>query len=176
MKPRLDIDFCAARWRPPLAGIVLLLVSGILLGSGVWELWRAGESNEIARTDLEAVMRRASPAKHTIAVASTPAAKLAEKQSQAILRELTVPWQDLLSIVENYPEHDVALIGIDQNPAQGQIRIVAEAKDADAMIAYLKYLQSSALLREAVLNAHLVETNVPGTPIRFQVAAVWRKP
>jgi hypothetical protein len=44
------------------------------------------------------------------------------------------------------------------------------------MIAYLKYLQSSALLREAVLNAHLVETNVPGTPIRFQVAAVWRKP
>jgi hypothetical protein len=43
------------------------------------------------------------------------------------------------------------------------------------MIAYLKYLQSSAL-REAVLNAHLVETNVPGTPIRFQVAAVWRKP
>jgi hypothetical protein len=79
-----------------------------------------GESNEIARTDLETVMRRASPAKHTVAVASTPAAKLAEKQSQAILRELTVPWQDLLSIVENYPEHDVALIGIDQNPAQGR--------------------------------------------------------
>jgi Tfp pilus assembly protein PilN len=109
-------------------------------------------------------------------VAPTAAAKLAEKQSQAVMRELTVPWQNLLSIVEDYPAHDVALIGIDQNPAQSQIRITAEAKDFDAMIAYLKYLQGSVLLREAVLSGHLVETNVPGTPVRFQIAAVWRKP
>ena len=34
----------------------------------------------------------------------------------------------------------------------------------------------SALLREAVLNTHLIETTVPGVPVRFQVTAVWRKP
>ena len=103
------------------------------------------------------------------------AARLAEKQSQAVLRELTVPWQTLFSIVEDYPGHDVALIGIDQNPAQGQIRITAEAKDPDAMIAYLKYLQTSVVLREATLNGHLVEENVAGKPVRFQITAVWRK-
>jgi hypothetical protein len=43
------------------------------------------------------------------------------------------------------------------------------------MIAYLKYLQSSALLREAVLNGHLIETNEPGTPVRFEITAVWRR-
>jgi len=176
MKPRLDIDFCAARWRPPAAGMVLLLVAGVLLATGGWRLWQVSQNNDLARIELETVQRHSGASRPTVVVASTPAAKLNEKQTQAILRELTVPWQDLLSIVENYPEHDVALIGIDQNPAQGQIRIVAEAKDADSMIAYLKYLQGSVLLREAVLNAHLVETNVPGTPIRFQVAAVWRKP
>jgi Tfp pilus assembly protein PilN len=105
----------------------------------------------------------------------TAAVKLAEKQSQSVLRELTVPWQDLFSIVEDYPDHDVALIGIDQNPVQSQIRITAEAKNFEAMIAYLKYLQRSVLLREAELNDHLIETNVPGNPVRFQITAVWRK-
>jgi hypothetical protein len=42
------------------------------------------------------------------------------------------------------------------------------------MIAYLKYLQRSVLLREAVLNSHLVETNVAGTPVRFQITATWK--
>ena len=128
------------------------------------------------RTELEAVAHKDPGKKRSMKVAPTPAVELAAKQSQAVMRELTVPWQNLLSIVEGYPAHDVALIGIDQNPAQGQIRITAEAKDFDAMIAYMKYLQGSALLREAVLNTHLVETTVPGTPVRFQIAAVWRKP
>jgi hypothetical protein len=30
-------------------------------------------------------------------------------------------------------------------------------------------------LREAELNDHLIETNVPGNPVRFQITAVWRK-
>ena len=35
--------------------------------------------------------------------------------------------------------------------------------------------RASELLREAALNSHLIETNVPGTPVRFQITAVWKK-
>jgi len=176
MKPHLPIDFGPPVWRLPPAGVALLLLAGILLAAGGIQLWHAYQANDHARAELEQAMRIGAASRRVVPAAANPAARQAEKQSQAIVRALTVPWQDLLSIVENYPERDVALIGIDQNPAQSQIRIVAEAKDADAMVAYLKYLQGSKLLREPVLNAHLIENNVPGTPVRFQIAAVWRKP
>lgn len=175
MIPRLDLDF--SRRRAPLAtgGVAVLCVAAVLLLASGVRLWHAYAENDREQAQLEAVRQQTMASRHVVKAPLTPAAKLAEKQSQSVLRELTVPWQDLFSIVEDYPDHDVALIGIDQNPAQSQIRITAEAKNFDAMIAYLKYLQHSVLLREAVLNDHLIEANVPGKPVRFQITAVWRK-
>ncbi|TKC89490.1 hypothetical protein FAZ69_11205 [Trinickia terrae] len=170
-----DIDFCRRRVRTETSGMILLCAAALLLIACGGRLWHAYAENDRAQAQAEAVQHRTLAQRHAVKPPPTPAARLAEKQSQSILRELTVPWQDLFSIVEDYPDHDVALIGIDQNPAQGQIRITAEAKNLDEMIAYLKYLQSSVLLREAVLNAHLVENNVPGKPVRFLITAVWRK-
>lgn len=175
MMPRLDIDFSRRRPRPALAGVILLCAAGVLTLASAVRLWQAYDENDRVQSELEAQRHRLFAKSHAPKEPQSPAAKLAESQSLAVLRELTVPWQDLLAIVEDYPDHDVALIGIDQNPAQSQIRITAEAKNFDAMVAYLRYLQTSVLLREAVLNDHLIETTVPGTPVRFQITAVWRK-
>jgi Tfp pilus assembly protein PilN len=174
MMPHLPIDFSRSRAKPAPTGMILLIAaSAMLLASGE-RLWRAYENNDRAQVEMDTARHQSLAQKNKVIAPVTPAVKLAEKQGETILRELTVPWQDLLAIVEDYRDHDVALIGIDQNPAQSQIRITAEAKDFDAMIAYLKYLQRSVLLREAVLNSHLVETNVAGTPVRFQVTAIWK--
>ncbi|WP_412526401.1 hypothetical protein [Burkholderia lata] len=174
MRP-LDIDFCRRGARVRTGGMILLGVAVLLCVASGARLWHAYAENDRVQESVEAARHRTLAQRHVAKALPTPAEKLAEKQSGAVLRELTVPWQTLFSIVEDYPDHDVALIGIDQNPAQGQIRITAEAKNPDAMIAYLKYLQTSVVLREAVLNGHLVETNVPGMPVRFQITAVWRK-
>ncbi|MGF6935657.1 Tfp pilus assembly protein PilN [Paraburkholderia sp. UCT70] len=175
MTPRLHIDFGRHRALTAPAGVVLLCAASLLLLMSGARLWHAYDENDRVQAEQDVQRHRLLARSHPAAVKQTPAAKLAQSQSLAVLRELTVPWQDLLSIVEDYPKHDVALIGIDQSPAQSQIRITAEAKDFDAMIAYLRYLQASVLLREAVLNNHVVETNEPGTPVRFQITAVWRK-
>ena len=168
----LDIEFARNRPRIAPAGLVLLCVAlALMLVSGV-RLWQVYDENDHVKTLVDEERHRSFAKSHPVKVQPTPAAMLAEKQSFAVLRELTVPWQDLLSIVEDYPEHDVALIGIDQNPVQSQIRITAEARNFDAVISYLRYLQSGRLLREAVLNDHQIEANVPGTPVRFQVTAV----
>ncbi|MEM5388982.1 hypothetical protein VSR68_36320 [Paraburkholderia phymatum] len=175
MSEPLHIDFARNRPRLAPAGLVVLGVAVVLLlASGVL-LWRAYDDNDRVQARLEEARHRLFAKTHPVRAQPTPAAMHAEKQSLAVLRELTVPWQDLLSILEDYPDHDVALIGIDHNPVQSQIRITAEAKNFDAMIAYLRYLQSSKLLREAVLNDHEIEANVPGTPVRFQITAVWSR-
>jgi Tfp pilus assembly protein PilN len=176
MIPHLTIDFARPGARVPRAGVALSVVAALLMVPAGEALWRAYRDNDQAHAALEASMHRASAPPRRDSAASTPAARQQAKQIGAVFSELTVPWQDLLAIVEGYGAHDVALIGIDQSPAQGQIRITAEAKDFDAMIQYLKYLQGSALLREAVLNTHLVETTEPGVPVRFQITAIWRKP
>lgn len=175
MSRTLDIDFCRRRARIGVSGAILLGVAALLWGACAVRLWHAYAENDRIRDALALVQHRTFAQQHVVKPPPSAAARLEEKQSQAVLRELTVPWQTLFSIVEDYPGHDVALIGIDQNPAQGQIRITAEAKDPDAMIAYLKYLQTSDVLREATLNGHLVEENVAGKPVRFQITAVWRK-
>ncbi len=176
MMPHLTIDFARRGAGLPRAGVALSVVATLLMLLAGDALWRAYRDNDRAHEALAAAVHRAPAPPHHDAAASTPAARQQAKQIGAVFSELTVPWQDLLAIVEGYREHDVALIGIDQSPAQGQIRITAEAKDFDAMIRYLKYLQGSALLRQAVLNTHLVETTTPGVPVRFQIAAIWRKP
>lgn len=176
MMPDLQIDFGLRRQRPARVGLALLCIALALALAAVVRLWFAQEARDRQDAALD-VQRRATfvKSRHPEA-APTAAQKLVQTQGAAVLRELTVPWQDLLSIVEDYRNHDVALIGIDQNPALSQIRITAEAKSLDAMVAYLRYLQSSVLLRQAVLTEHQFETNVPGNPVRFQVTAVWSKP
>lgn len=177
MMPLLTLDFGRRRVRQPRSGVALALVAVLAALFAGEVLWQAYRANERAHDTFAASERRHAPAQpRRDAAASTPAARQQAKAISAVFNEITVPWQDLLAVVEGYREHDVALIGIDQNPAQKQIRVTAEAKDFDAMIRYLKYLQGSALLREAVLNTHLVETTTPGVPVRFQITAIWRKP
>ncbi|WP_233867578.1 hypothetical protein [Paraburkholderia adhaesiva] len=175
MMPDLHIDFGQRQQRPARAGIALLGVALALTFVAVLHFWFAQATRERQDAALDAQRHATFFKSHAPKAVLTPAQKLAQTQGAAVLRELTVPWQDLLSIVEDYRNQDVALIGIDQNPALSQIRITAEAKNLDAMVAYLRYLQTSVLLRQAVLNGHLVETNVPGNPVRFQITAVWGK-
>lgn len=177
MMPLLTLDFARRGRRNPTAGVALAIVAvlGALIASDM--VWRAYRANEWAHDAFSvSAHRHASVQPRRDVAASAPAARQQAKEIAAVFNEITVPWQDLLAVVEGYGERDVALIGIDQSPTQGQIRIAAEAKDFDAMIRYLKYLQASALLREAVLNTHLIETTTPGVPVRFQITAIWRKP
>lgn len=176
MMSHLALDFAHRRAGPTAAGISLAIVAALLLSLAGHALWRAYRNNDRARAELASVASIVPVKKRAEKIEPTALEKRTAKDSRAVLSELTVPWQDLLAVVEGYGEHDVALIGIDHTSAQGQIRITAEAKDFDAVIGYLKYLQQSKPLREAALNTHLIETTVPGVPVRFQITAVWRKP
>lgn len=175
MMPYLEIDFSRARPAPVRAGLGLLGAGLLLLAASAYCFWHTSTALEAARSAYAQATYRPPARKHRAAPPS-PALQQAEKQNQAIRDELSVPWQRLLALVEDCPVRQVALIGIDQEPGQRRLHITAEAKDPAAMLDYLHYLQQSSLLREALLNEHLVEARAPGTPVRFQITATWRTP
>lgn len=175
MMPYLDIDFSRTRPSPARSGLGLLGAGFLLLVASAYAFWQTSSALEAARSAYAQATYRPPAKKHHVAPPS-PAQQQAEKQNQAIRDELSVPWQPLLALVENCPVRQVALIGIDQEPGQRRLHITAEAKDTAAMLDYLHYLQQSSLLREALLNEHLVAARTPGTPVRFQITAIWRTP
>lgn len=140
MMPNIPIDFSQRQENPAPARLLLLLAAFFLLTLGGDALWHADQDLDLAKAAFAPTQHQLPIKKHPVKVQPAPVLKLAGKQNQAVLRELTVPWQDLLGILEDYPGQDVALIGIDRTPSQDQIHITAEAKNFEAMIAYLKYL------------------------------------
>ncbi|SCK24613.1 hypothetical protein [Vogesella sp. LIG4] len=176
MMPHLSIDFGRRQKVFTTTGLGLLCIAVVLLLLGAADIWHAYREQEQASAALMAARHHPTIKRAPVKAVPTAVVKQEEKQSRAVLRELAVPWQGLLAAVEDYPSHDVALIGIDQVPSQSLVHITAETKDVDTMIAYLKYLQGSKLLYRVALSEYRIEDKVPGTPVRFQIAAAWRSP
>jgi len=79
----------------------------------------------------------------------------------------------LFSAVESYSKDDVAVLSIEPDSQKGLVRINAEAKSLDSMLAYLVYLQKTPLFRQVELVNHQVQEQDPQQPIRFMLHASW---
>jgi Tfp pilus assembly protein PilN len=98
------------------------------------------------------------------------------KSAQRVARNLTAPWVDLLDAIESAPQQSVALLAVEPSTAKQSFRLTAEARDPEAMLAYLAALQKDRRLVSAFLVSHQVQVQTPGRPIRFQVQAGWGAP
>ncbi|NML44478.1 hypothetical protein HHL11_12000 [Ramlibacter sp. G-1-2-2] len=98
------------------------------------------------------------------------------KSTQQVSRSLAAPWPDLLGAIESAPQQSVALLAAEPTTAKQSFRLTAEARDLDAMLAYLAALQKDPRLVSVVLVSHQVQAQTPGRPIRFQVQAGWGAP
>ena len=102
-----------------------------------------------------------------------PADSRDNKAAAAIIRELRVPWPQLLDVFEAAASPDVALLAVEPTPAQQQVRLTAEARNSEAMLAYLETLRRDPLT-DVVLLSHQVNEKAPGSPLRFQAQAKWK--
>ncbi len=116
--------------------------------------------------------KAASSATHR-ASADTQKLRDEVKQANSVLGMLTLPWDDLFNDIEASTKDRVALLSITPDPEKRLIRITAEAKDFDAMIAYIRLLQSRSSFADVYLTSHHVEQRMPETPVRFSLTASW---
>jgi Tfp pilus assembly protein PilN len=175
MKPaaiRLDL---ATAVRPAPRGARLLLAAGVVL-LGV-ALWQSGQI--VAERTRALAGLRALEAERVHADTPPPSAKPDQRQlalartTRQVTANLNTPWSGLLTALGSSARKDVALLAVEPSAAKRSVRLTAEARDDDEMIAYLATLQSDPRLKAVFLASHQVQTQAPGTPVRFQIQALW---
>jgi len=163
--PRADLDYVAPPRRPRAAGIALLAIAlgaaGILL-QRYYEV-RAEIGRIEATQDLLAGERRPAVARKSL--------DEEVKNAEAVVRQLALPWAAMVQAVEGASSPNVALLQMQPDAQQRQLRLTAEARSEKAMLEYLERLAAARILADVHLASHQVMLEEPRRPIQFTVLA-----
>jgi hypothetical protein len=171
---RIAIDFAPQARNPRRSGRLIFIVGFVSAAAAAIVCANAWSKQRDALRELAAIeSREVGSARVERPLALTPTDIARERAAQQVERELQTPWAELLAAFESAPRQAVALLAIEPSTSQQAVRVTAEAKDADAMLAYLGALQSDARLRRVVILSHQIQEQAAGMPLRFQIQAGW---
>jgi Tfp pilus assembly protein PilN len=169
--PPLQLDFKQAPRSWSVLG-VLLLVAG-----AAWLAYAANEARAVtAQIDLaEARMEGLAKRGKVPAMAPLDAQALQQevRQANAILQQLTLPWNALFQVLETTSEKQIALLAIQPDATKHLLRLNGEAKNFDALLAYIARLEQSKVLDHVYLTSHEVRSQDAEKPVRFSLVANW---
>jgi len=165
---RLELDYVAAPRGPRALGLVVLAIALVAAGFLV-ERYREARL-ELER--IEATQRLLGTER--LAARATPRARLEDeaRSVEAVLRQLALPWGTIIETVEAATTNDVAILQLQPDAPQRQLRLGAEARTQQAMLDYLRRLGASEALAEVHVVSHQVQTEDPNRPIQFTVQAL----
>lgn len=165
----LDFKQTSRRWSLP--GLALLALGAILLSVAANEERNLAGQIELAESRLE-VMAKRGKIKPALPV-DAAALQLEIRQANEILQQLALPWDGLFKAVESNSEKEIALLSIQPDVGKRNVRIGGEAKDFDALLAYITRLEQSKILNHVYLTSHEVRTQDAEKPVRFALVANW---
>jgi hypothetical protein len=99
------------------------------------------------------------------------------KEAKAVLRRLSVPWDEFFHALEDATRlhaEGIGVIEVQPDVEKGQVVINGESRDFDGLLDYVVQLGQSDVLRHVRLVNHQIQTEAAGKPIRFSVVAEWR--
>jgi hypothetical protein len=76
-------------------------------------------------------------------------------------------------MLETLPREDIALLTLTPDARKGQVRISAEARDLEAMLAFHQRLEASDELSDVSLLSHEIVVKSPEQPVQFNLSAAW---
>jgi hypothetical protein len=169
VRPRLQLDFVVPRKRGRLAGFLVLGIS-LLVASGLIFKYREAQQRLHELAAVEALVSSSRPAR------VIPRDKLdgEVKNAQATVRQLALPWAQLIDSLERASMKDVALLNIQPDAQSRILRVTAEARREELMLQYLRRLGASGNFAEVHLVSHQVRVDDPQRPIQFSVQARFR--
>jgi len=135
-----------------------------------------------AREEVDALQGavRARAGVNASAAAVQPVARrqapLGEQEAatvNAAIMQLNLPWRALHDALRRATPATVALLALEPDARKRVLRITAEARGSDDMIAYVERLQEQDGFGAVTLVRHEISEQDPNRPIRFQVDAVW---
>jgi len=173
MRP-LTLDFreTPAHNRTGLA----LLAAGVFAAAACGYQWLDLRDEVAASEARVADLKRLAQRKMTRVDERGPESKELTAEAQranAILRQMTVPWNELFRELETASGESVALLSIQPDAAGQQLRIAGEARDVAALFAYMTQLEHNAMLVRVTLTGHEIKLNAAQRPVRFSLTAAW---
>ena len=180
---RLDIDFAPPGWRRSLHRVpawawitgalgVALIATAAYSGSAALQRQQASEMQW-----QRAQQRVAQAAQEPPPMAIVPIAPAQAAAVNAAILQLNLPWRDLQDALASATPPDIALLALEPDARKRVLKITAETKDSDAMIAYIAQLKQQELFGTRVqLLRHEINELDPNKPLRFQVEASWSTP
>jgi len=172
----IKLDYVSPRF-PPLAGLGLLLLVGIIFAAG-WQYYSAMVGRTRTMEQQIQQLRTESGLKEPARPAQKKSsAELLEKIEQArkLADFLLIPWGDVFAALEAAALDDSALLSIEPDPKKRQVKITAEAKNKDVMFAYIQRLDATPQLAGVYLLKHEIMMDVDQHPIRFVAVARWKE-
>jgi hypothetical protein len=164
------LDLVAPVHQARLAGAVLCFLGlAVALALGV-----AFRRNLAERDRLDAALAATARPRR---VAPAPELLESAAEAAAIEHELGIPWTRLLAELEAASRDSaakVSLLRIEPDPGKGLVRITAEVRSLPDALAYLRRLQTIAVLRHPMLESHERRKDDPEHPLRVKLSAEWR--
>ena len=96
------------------------------------------------------------------------------KQANQVVDQLSLPWNALFKAVEASGGKDIALLSMEPDMQKGTMKISGEAKDLDALLAYVEKLSARKVFDSVFLQNHKIQQTDPEKPLRFSLLAYWK--
>jgi len=165
----LELDFIVAPRRPRAVGLVVLVLSLSVVGFLVSRYQTAQQ--RLQQLEAADSLVRTSPAPRAV-----PRERLDEqvKSAQATVRQLALPWAELIDSLERSAMREVSVLHIQPDAQQRTMRVTAEARGEAQMLEYLRRVGSAGGFSEVHLVSHQVREDDPQRPIQFSLLAAFR--
>jgi hypothetical protein len=169
MKPsRLPIDFSARRRSP--ASLALALIAAALAVVLAVSWWTGEQHLAELRRQVAAAERHGSG---TGRLASAPLSTEAARSVNEAIARLNTPWDRLFAVLKaahaQLKPGSVALLSLEPDAVGQAVKVTAEARTVEAMLAYQRALQAQEAVQAAVLMRHEISSGASIAPIRFSL-------
>jgi Tfp pilus assembly protein PilN len=165
----LQLDFVVPRRRGRALGIAVLAVSLAVAGGLVFK-YRETQQRLQQLAAAEALLSGARPAP----VIPRERLEGEMKSAQATVRQLALPWAQLIDSLERAATKEVAVLHIQPDAQSRVLRVTAETRREERMLEYLRRLGATGNFVEVHLVSHQVREDDPQRPIQFSVQASFR--
>jgi len=167
---RLELDYVAAPSAPRWIGVSVLVLG--LAVAGALVLRYTETQHQLAALDAAQGLLNAERRP----MRAVPRERLEQEAKiiDAAVRQLTLPWAQMIEAVESASSSDVVVLQLQPEAQQRTLRLTAEAKNGEAMLRYVRRLGENRVLSAVYLASHQVQMEDPSRPIQFSVQASFR--
>jgi hypothetical protein len=172
----LQLDFRrrpVSPWR--WLGWVLLAAAAavaVVFSQGYAEVAQRHAASQSRSERLNERLRAANPNRTVVAV--DPQALASLKRANAIIDQLTVPWDELFDAFEAADARDLGVLSLTPNVRDRTVRLAGEARSMGELLSYVdRVAMQPALSQVHLLGYNTVQREAAST-LSFTLAATWR--